>query len=384
MIYCNPNAGYYEFSFYRSEWFEFYYELGINMVLWNYRGYGRSQGRPSLKQLLTDGEEIFKYLRINKSVEVIGIHGESLGGCISSYLANKCSANFLFADRTFSSLSEAAFYNFGKLAYYGFRLSCSEDINSSTHFLSTKCYKVLSSDFNDSMIKDMASLKSGVARNLLYSRFPNSHILTKEQTSSLLNSLKRISSLNEQLSIITSETWKSAGYQVLQEDLEIFDNERCKEVVLKLKNLLNTLEAGGCTLIQTVMCQAPLQALVNWLLILDVWGTSLYLSKKSPSIAAVHFISIVLNELELLKDVSKMSKEVNTIQSSLNIIKSHIESRIDQPETKSLFTSQDFKQEIDYETAGWLLTLNCGHSGPYSTFEKLRYKRHLIKANFIK
>ena len=42
MIYCNPNAGYYETLFFDSEWIDFYLQQGVNICLWNYRGYGFS------------------------------------------------------------------------------------------------------------------------------------------------------------------------------------------------------------------------------------------------------------------------------------------------------------------------------------------------------
>jgi hypothetical protein len=37
IIFCNPNAGYYEFIYYQSEWVHFYTSLGCNVLVWNYR-----------------------------------------------------------------------------------------------------------------------------------------------------------------------------------------------------------------------------------------------------------------------------------------------------------------------------------------------------------
>jgi hypothetical protein len=51
LIYCNPNAGYYETLALESEWVEFYTERGINVCLWNYRGYSHSQGTPTPQAL---------------------------------------------------------------------------------------------------------------------------------------------------------------------------------------------------------------------------------------------------------------------------------------------------------------------------------------------
>jgi hypothetical protein len=41
-------------------------------------------------------------------VKYLGVHGESLGGMIAVHLAKAKKVDFLFADRTFSSLSEVA------------------------------------------------------------------------------------------------------------------------------------------------------------------------------------------------------------------------------------------------------------------------------------
>ena len=57
------------------------------------------------------------YLRTQKSITKLGVHGESLGGCIAVYLAKECVLDFLIADRTFSSLPAVVFFNYGKLAY---------------------------------------------------------------------------------------------------------------------------------------------------------------------------------------------------------------------------------------------------------------------------
>lgn len=60
------------------------------MFLWNYRGYGRSKGRPSLEVLKKDGEAIVDYLKKVKGVSKLGVHGESIGGLIASHIAHHC------------------------------------------------------------------------------------------------------------------------------------------------------------------------------------------------------------------------------------------------------------------------------------------------------
>ena len=66
MLMCNPNAGFYEFVYYQSDWLDFYLQHGINVCLWNYRGYGRSEGSPNPSAIKKDAEHIVAYLRTKK------------------------------------------------------------------------------------------------------------------------------------------------------------------------------------------------------------------------------------------------------------------------------------------------------------------------------
>lgn len=54
MIFCNPNAGFAEFFQYQSDWLDYYVQMGINVFVWNYRGYSLSEGTPSPRVLSSD------------------------------------------------------------------------------------------------------------------------------------------------------------------------------------------------------------------------------------------------------------------------------------------------------------------------------------------
>ena len=381
VLFCNPNAGFYEFAFYQSEWFEFYLKRGLNLMYWNYRGFGRSQGKPSLRKICLDGEAVVEYLRKDKGVKVLALHGESLGGSVACYLADKCAANFLFADRTFSSLGTAAFYNFGKLAYLGLKASRKEDVMVARHFLDSRCYKVLSCDPKDAMINDLGSLKAGVARELIYSTQPKTHILLIEQMAAFHKSLTRIQGLIIQLSNINHENSRpSSKYQQLQEDSDLFENEKVKEAVLKLKIALSGIEAGGVTLLGSLKSKNPEISLVNWILILDVWGSSTVVPRSSPLQIAADSLKNIARELELMMDVHELKKEIQDIYNALITIKTHLENRLDCSDTRSISTSQDFKLEVEYEKAGFLIPLACGHGGPLTNQERFYYEQHLAKA----
>ena len=131
--------------------------------MWNYRGYGRSKGVPSFTRLKRDGELMIDFLYTQKEVKRLGIHGESLGGAIACHLAKNRLVEFLFVDRSFSSLGDIAKFNFNKIVYWIFKAFHWDRTCVSSDYCSVECYKILSSDPQDTMINDLASLKNGVA-----------------------------------------------------------------------------------------------------------------------------------------------------------------------------------------------------------------------------
>ncbi|MBD3672167.1 MAG: alpha/beta hydrolase [Planctomycetaceae bacterium] len=85
-------------------------QLGWNIFIFDYRGYGRSSGTPRIKHLLSDAEDAFDYLckqRGLKHKEVIVV-GRSLGGAVAAHVAVNQGAKALIVECTFSSLLEAA------------------------------------------------------------------------------------------------------------------------------------------------------------------------------------------------------------------------------------------------------------------------------------
>lgn len=55
VIICQPNAALYELSCYDDQKINFYLKKGISIVFWNYRGFGRSFGSPTLSNMAQDG-----------------------------------------------------------------------------------------------------------------------------------------------------------------------------------------------------------------------------------------------------------------------------------------------------------------------------------------
>jgi fermentation-respiration switch protein FrsA (DUF1100 family) len=84
--------------------------MGYGVLLFDYRGYGRSQGRPSEEGTYLDAEAAWRQL-----VEVEGLapgkvalYGESLGAAVASELARRRPCGALFVESAFTSLPDLA------------------------------------------------------------------------------------------------------------------------------------------------------------------------------------------------------------------------------------------------------------------------------------
>ncbi|KAL4510049.1 hypothetical protein ABPG72_010242 [Tetrahymena utriculariae] len=171
IIFSNPNAGFYEFSKYSNEWVDYYFKKGINTLVWNYRGYGKSEGTPSPEAVFSDAEKIVDYLREHEKVGLIGSHGQSLGGMVACHIAAKKNLDFLCADRTFSCVSDIAYYSMPSFFKQIVRLLTSYDVWSPINYYKANCYKILAYDPKDNIIIYMSSLKNGVSKQIAQSMF---------------------------------------------------------------------------------------------------------------------------------------------------------------------------------------------------------------------
>ncbi|MGD2180467.1 alpha/beta hydrolase [Lusitaniella coriacea] len=86
-------------------------QLGFSVLVFDYRGYGRSQGNfPKESQLYEDSQSAWNYLRNVRNIppEQILIYGESLGGAIALDLAVKHpEASGLILQSSFTSMAKA-------------------------------------------------------------------------------------------------------------------------------------------------------------------------------------------------------------------------------------------------------------------------------------
>ncbi len=84
-----------------------YREMGVSVLLLEYRGYGRSAGRPSQRAIVRDAEQFYQKLcgRAEVDQERIFFQGHSLGGGVVCALSRICAPKAMILQSTFTSIA---------------------------------------------------------------------------------------------------------------------------------------------------------------------------------------------------------------------------------------------------------------------------------------
>lgn len=319
VVWCNPNAGYYETMVYEAQWLDFYVSQGCSLFLWNYRGYGRSAGRPSPSSLASDVDSILDFLR-GRGATQIGVHGRSIGGIAACHLVSARHASavrFLVTDRTFSSLGCVARCTFGGWAEKCLALAAVSADNFKG-FSAATCYKVMICDPRDQVVPDLAALRTAVATAALERLPPAERLVVQDEDLvrfaeawAFLKELVRLANTDareletvignaeggsqregseeassssgaEEAKLIVAEPMETAGEAV---DLAWLSRHRrlARRVLGAHGETLQTalakvgasLNGGGGTLDDTIDCinGAPSEALRAFLANLQTWGS---------------------------------------------------------------------------------------------------------------
>lgn len=107
LILCHGNAGN---ICHRIESLEIFHRLGLATLVFDYRGYGRSEGRPDEEGTYRDAEAAWDHLVGERGVEPerIVVFGRSLGGPVAARLAMEKTPGALILESTFTSGPDVA------------------------------------------------------------------------------------------------------------------------------------------------------------------------------------------------------------------------------------------------------------------------------------
>lgn len=94
----------------RGDSLSIFHRLGLNVFIFDYRGYGLSQGKPSEDGIYLDAMAAWQYLMDKHGFkgENIILFGRSLGGAVATNLARKVRPGALILESTFSSVKDMA------------------------------------------------------------------------------------------------------------------------------------------------------------------------------------------------------------------------------------------------------------------------------------
>ncbi|MCK4995128.1 MAG: alpha/beta hydrolase [Candidatus Omnitrophica bacterium] len=102
LLFCHGNAG--NIS-HRIEIIKVFNKLNLNVFIFDYRGYGRSQGSPAEEGLYRDAQAAYKYVVSRKNINkgAIVIYGKSIGANVAIDLASNVTVAALISESGFSS-----------------------------------------------------------------------------------------------------------------------------------------------------------------------------------------------------------------------------------------------------------------------------------------
>jgi len=105
LLYFHGNAG--NISG-RLQTIQLLHNLGLNVFIFDYRGYGKSEGRPSEQGTYKDARAAWNYLVAEREIEDdnIVIMGRSLGGAVASWLAVQKQPAATILESTFTSAAD--------------------------------------------------------------------------------------------------------------------------------------------------------------------------------------------------------------------------------------------------------------------------------------
>ena len=143
---------------YNLPYVEILHRVGLSTFIYDYRGYGRSKGKPTEEGTYNDAAGAWQYLTKNREVPAgqILLYGQSLGGPIAAKLATEKTPAALILDSTFTSFVDIAGYHYPFLPV---RWLARFEYNTLEHVKAVRCPVLVIHSTDD----EIAPFSQGVA-----------------------------------------------------------------------------------------------------------------------------------------------------------------------------------------------------------------------------
>ena len=347
IIFCNPNSMLYQF--FTPEKYYFYYEGNCDILFYNYRGYGESDGYSTFDNVKSDILEIFDEITKWNKYEKIGVHGYSIGGIPATYLAKNRNIDLLVSDRNFANVGNIVYsYIFGRVLKLFCKIFWIDRFNNDMNYLFTKnknCIKIILCDSLDEVVSNNGSIKSSISRYLINKKNKKENILNV-----FLNDY-------EKNIFITS---------LLNIENFVKKNQSFKNNLIII-NLSKFYECFSFGTDEVIYCN-----IFNWyrlkVLYIDnffnnffIWGTKNYEENLDSNIYYktennMHYIKKAIDLLSLIQDEENDLSQLNNTENILNSI------RIVKDGLIRIKNNIDKFQICDDINKGYIIRLSCGHN----------------------
>ena len=423
VIVCGPNLTPFENLINSWDIDNLYLLNDIDILFWNYRGYGFSEGSANFNNVCEDILDVYDYINENYQYTKIAVHGLSIGGVPACYLASKRTINLIIADRTFGSVQDIInTFPFGnKFIYYLAKIIFFPFVDNTNNFMNSNCKKVLLNDPEDKTIIDTFSLKTSISKKIIQELFQvrnpelnirkiSSHnildyALEPDQAKEIYNAFKyiihflknnnkNINDLNNSEEIIILErTNINSNFDEKQQKLNELNNETTinnnhiqislKEIsdtfYTKIKKLFSNFYSAGDYLIKFTEYMNNSVHFHNFFNNLFVYGSE-DLSMLEYSLCNIHSVDEMLNNFINEAETFLNSEEIRAY-CDYHIYK-NILFFVECIKTLKIFILsihlENIEQEWFFELKGKLIPLNCGHILFYDEKELDTFK-YLIK-----
>jgi fermentation-respiration switch protein FrsA (DUF1100 family) len=135
VLFCHGNGGNIGYCL---ETIKILHDMEVNCFIFDYRGYGLSEGKPTEDGTYADAMAAYQWLVTQKGAEPekIVAFGRSLGGCIAAQLVSRIPAGGLWLESTFTSFDDIGSYYY---PYFPVRLCTRYDYETLRYVSQARC-----------------------------------------------------------------------------------------------------------------------------------------------------------------------------------------------------------------------------------------------------